>query len=84
MWSLQSTAGIVGAWEGTPAVLAGRYRLAELIGRGGMGEVWRGHDLQRDWPVAVKILSPQVADLSMRERFARRRGSPRGSFIPTW
>ncbi|WSA16261.1 serine/threonine protein kinase [Streptosporangium subroseum] len=36
-----------------------------------MGEVWRGHDLQRDWPVAVKILSPQVADLSMRERFAR-------------
>ena len=54
-----------------PAVLAGRYRLAELIGRGGTGEVWRGHDLQRDWPVAVKILSPQVADLSMRERFAR-------------
>ncbi|WP_143653702.1 serine/threonine-protein kinase [Streptosporangium subroseum] len=52
-------------------MLAGRYRLAELIGRGGMGEVWRGHDLQRDWPVAVKILSPQVADLSMRERFAR-------------
>ncbi|MEV6862667.1 protein kinase [Streptosporangium subroseum] len=52
-------------------MLAGRYRLAELIGRGGTGEVWRGHDLQRDWPVAVKILSPQVSDLSTRERFAR-------------
>jgi serine/threonine protein kinase len=64
-------AGIVGTGERTSAVLAGRYQLAELIGRGGTGEVWRGHDLQRDWPVAVKILSPQVADLSMRERFAR-------------
>jgi serine/threonine-protein kinase len=52
-------------------VLSGRYQLAELIGQGGTGEVWRGHDLQRDWPIAVKILSPQVADLSMRERFAR-------------
>ncbi|WP_433254530.1 protein kinase domain-containing protein [Streptosporangium sp. CA-135522] len=64
-------AGIVGGWERTPDVLVGRYRLEELIGRGATGEVWRGHDLRPDWPVAVKILSPQVADVSMRERFAR-------------
>ncbi|MEU7983881.1 serine/threonine-protein kinase [Streptosporangium canum] len=67
----ESMAGIVGGWERAQAVLAGRYRLEELIGRGGTGEVWRGHDLRPGWPVAVKILSPQVTDVSMRERFAR-------------
>ncbi|MFI7058720.1 serine/threonine-protein kinase [Streptosporangium canum] len=67
----ESMAGIVGGWERAQAVLAGRYRLEELIGRGRTGEVWRGHDLRPGWPVAVKILSPQVTDVSMRERFAR-------------
>ncbi|MFJ2029050.1 protein kinase [Streptosporangium sp. NPDC087985] len=61
----------MGDWERTPVVLADRYRLEELIGRGGTGEVWRGYDPQPGWPVAVKILSPEVTDISMRERFAR-------------
>jgi eukaryotic-like serine/threonine-protein kinase len=40
-----------------PAVtIDARYRLDALIGRGGMAEVWRGHDLVLERPVAVKIL----------------------------
>ncbi|MEU8060665.1 protein kinase domain-containing protein [Microbispora bryophytorum] len=52
-------------------MLGGRYELEELIGRGGMGEVWRGRDLRAHRPVAVKILAPQVAGVASRERFAR-------------
>ncbi|WP_204053143.1 serine/threonine-protein kinase [Microbispora siamensis] len=54
-----------------PSTLGGRYELEELIGQGGMGEVWRGRDLRGHRPVAVKILAPQVAGVASRERFAR-------------
>ena len=37
-------------------VLAGRYRIVELLGRGGMARIYRGNDAQLGRDVAVKIL----------------------------
>jgi serine/threonine protein kinase len=57
---------------GRGTVLSGRYELGSILGKGGMGVVFRGKHLGTDRPIAVKILRREFAsDPTLAKRFVR-------------
>src|ERR1700721_2118875 len=50
----------------------GEYRVLKLLGKGGMGMVFKAEDPQLERAIALKIMLPQVAESeACRERFLR-------------
>ena len=53
-----------------PGTRFGAYEVVEMLGAGGMGQVYRARDTRLDRMVAVKMLAPALASEDFRVRFA--------------
>ncbi|MCF3103894.1 serine/threonine protein kinase [Streptomyces roseoverticillatus] len=72
---------VSGPWQDHGRLVAGRYRLVDRIGRGGMGTVWRAQDELLDRQVALKQLhvSPYLDDDELATLYERTRREARSA-----
>ena len=55
-----------------PRVVDGKYKMEQLLGRGGMGAVYRARDIRLDRMVAVKVVRAELLnDVDAQRRFRR-------------
>ncbi|MDQ3113576.1 MAG: serine/threonine protein kinase, partial [Actinomycetota bacterium] len=67
-----------------PHLIGGRYELGDLLGRGGMAEVRKGHDIRLGRTVAIKRLRTDLAsDQTFQARFRREAQSAASLNHPT-